>query len=126
MRKMIFLTVAVAAFMLPLAALADDATPTTATVASQTCKQLQAADGAAFAAKYGTNASKSNAFGKCVSQNSTLAAQTVSNAAQTCKAERTADPAAFTTKYGTNGKAGSKGAGKNAFGKCVSKAAHTK
>jgi hypothetical protein len=121
MRKMIVLTVAVAAFALPLAALADGS-PSPASVASQTCKALKAADGTGFAAKYGTNASKSNAFGKCVSQNSKSATKTVSNAAQTCKTERAQDPAAFATKYGTNGKAGSKGQGKNAFGKCVSSA----
>ncbi len=35
--------------------------------ASKTCKAERAAGAAAFAAKYATNASKSNAFGKCVS-----------------------------------------------------------
>jgi hypothetical protein len=36
--------------------------------ASQTCKGERAANRAAFRAKYGTNADKSNAFGRCVSQ----------------------------------------------------------
>ena len=36
--------------------------------ASQQCKSEQAADPAAFKAKYGTNKNKSNAFGKCVSR----------------------------------------------------------
>src|SRR3954454_6251092 len=36
--------------------------------AAQQCKDERAADPAAFQQKYGTNKSKSNAFGKCVSQ----------------------------------------------------------
>lgn len=35
--------------------------------AAKTCKSERAADPAAFKTKYGTNANKSNAFGKCVS-----------------------------------------------------------
>ncbi len=35
--------------------------------AAETCKKEQEADSEAFAAKYGTNANKRNAFGKCVS-----------------------------------------------------------
>ena len=35
---------------------------------ARACRTEQQADAAAFKAKYGTNASKSNAFGKCVSQ----------------------------------------------------------
>jgi hypothetical protein len=35
--------------------------------AAKSCKTEQAADRAAFAKKYGTNANKANAFGKCVS-----------------------------------------------------------
>ncbi|MGH3002233.1 MAG: hypothetical protein ACRDM1_06160 [Gaiellaceae bacterium] len=120
---MVVLVVTAAACAMPLAALADSS-PASATNASQMCKQLKtsmdAAAAGSFAAKYGTNASKSNAFGKCVSQNAKTAGKDESNAAQSCKTERAADPAAFATKYGTNGKAGSKGAGKNAFGKCVS------
>ena len=74
---------------------------------------------AAFAAKYGSNKSKTNAFGKCVSQTrSELSAETadeIENAAKQCKAERKADPSAFASKYGTNANK------RNAFGKCVSK-----
>jgi hypothetical protein len=36
--------------------------------AARQCRQEQSADPAAFKDKYGTNANKSNAFGKCVSQ----------------------------------------------------------
>jgi hypothetical protein len=79
---------------------------------------------AAFDAKYGTNENKKNAFGKCVSSTATEEVadqqQAVLNAAKACKAERgttTESRSAFDTKYGTNANK------KNAFGKCVSKAA---
>lgn len=89
--------------------------------AAKTCTAERALNPAAFATKYGTNASKKNAFGKCVSATATAATaaqQTAElNAAKTCKAERALNPAAFATKYGTNANK------KNAFGKCVSKLA---
>jgi hypothetical protein len=119
MLKTMLVLAAVTALAVPVAAMADTTTP--ASAAGQLCSQQKTTMGAGpFAALYGTNASKSNAFGKCVSKNAKLAAADVTNAAKTCAAERASDPAAFATKYGTNGKAGSKGAGKNAFGKCVS------
>jgi hypothetical protein len=113
---------AVASLMVPLVAMADT-TPTPRSVANQTCQQLKTSMGTAvFASTYGTNASKSNAFGKCLAKNNAAASATVANAAQACAAEQAKDPAAFMTKYGTNGKAGSGGAAKNAMGKCVSAA----
>jgi ABC-type microcin C transport system permease subunit YejB len=81
---------------------------------------------AAFKTKYGTNANKANAFGKCVSamvkkiEAQQEAAEARENAAKKCKAERgttEASIAAFKTKYGTNANKA------NAFGKCVSKLA---
>jgi ABC-type microcin C transport system permease subunit YejB len=86
---------------------------------------------AAFKEKYGTNANKANAFGKCVSgmvkkleaQADEQAAEAEKNAAKQCKAERgtTAQSiAAFKEKYGTNKNKA------NAFGKCVSKLAKAK
>ena len=124
MRKMIILAVGVMALVLPLAAMADTSTPRPTTVASQICTQLKASMGAAsFGATYGSNASKSNAFGKCVSQNVKAATRDLNSAAKSCTTERAQDAAAFATKYGSNGKAGTKGASKNAFGKCVSAAA---
>lgn len=120
MKHMILLVV-VAALLVPLAALAG--TPTASSLANQTCAQLKKADGAAqFAATYGTNATKSNAFGKCVSKNTPAAKATIGNAAKACAAEQTADPAAFLKKYGTNGKSTGDSAMKNAMGKCVSTA----
>ena len=48
----------------------DKSSQTSATKsAEKTCRSEEKADPAAFKAKYGTNANKSNAFGKCVSQN---------------------------------------------------------
>ena len=78
-----------------------------------------------FNAKYGTNANKKNAYGKCVSmkvkqQEAEDHEAAEANAAKKCKAERgtTAQSiAAFNDKYGTNANK------KNAFGKCVSKLA---
>ncbi len=92
--------------------------------AAKACKAERAQMGAqAFAAKYGTNANKANAFGKCVSGKVTKAEaeaeaseQARENAAKQCKAERTAlGVEAFKNKYGTNANKA------NAFGKCVSK-----
>jgi hypothetical protein len=72
-----------------------------------------------FKSTYGTNANKSNAFGKCVSRQArgTTAEQQHARltAAATCRAEQRRDPAAFKRKYGTNRNKS------NAFGKCVSK-----
>jgi len=82
---------------------------------------------AAFKEKYGTNVTKANAFGKCVSakvkaqqEASAQQEQAEKNAAKKCKAERGSTPetiAAFKEKYGTNVTKA------NAFGKCVSKLA---
>ena len=71
----------------------------------------------AFKLLYGTNANRSNAFGKCVSKLAQQNAKNQSNAASQCRSERAADAAAFAAKYGT----GKKHA--NAFGKCVSQTA---
>ena len=86
--------------------------------AAQECFAERAADADAFRERYGQNANKRNAFGKCVS---TLAKKELAeevletlNAALECKAERAEDPDAFREKYGTNANKS------NAFGKCVS------
>jgi hypothetical protein len=122
MRKTILLVFAVTALSVPIAALADATTPTPSSVASQVCSQLKTSMGTNFAATYGTNANKSNAFGQCVAKQTKTAETTVDNALRSCKAEQAKDPAAFDAKYGTNGKSGSKGAKQNALGKCVSAA----
>jgi hypothetical protein len=73
--------------------------------AARACKTERTSLGVeAFKTKYGTNANKSNAFGKCVSQ-------TIDNAAKKCKKLRKDDPNGFKTLYGDK---------PNAYGKCVS------
>jgi hypothetical protein len=127
MRKVSFV-IAVVALAVPVAAWADGS-PTPGAIANQTCKQQQVAMGAAtFNQAYGTNASKSNAFGKCLAKNTAASQQIVSNANQTCKQLQAQSDTAFAAAhggktfdqlYGTNTAKG-KGAGSNAFGKCVS------
>ncbi|MGI8593673.1 MAG: hypothetical protein ACR2ML_04795 [Solirubrobacteraceae bacterium] len=114
MRKTLVTLVAGACLAVPAGVLADDA-PNTTPNASQSCKQLRETMGEkTFKATYGTNANKSNAFGKCVSKASKAQQDDQSSAAEQCKAEQTADAAAFATKYGTNNN------DENAYGKCVS------
>lgn len=117
----------------------DDATTQTAGQseqnAAQTCKAERTKLGEdAFKAKYGTNANKANAFGKCVSgsstskkegddedENAATESKAEQNAAKKCKAERKQlGEDAFKAKYGTNPNKA------NAFGKCVSKLAKAK
>ena len=92
--------------------------------ANAACRAERAANRAAFEAKYGTNANKRNAFGKCVSTAAKakrdqadaadrVAAKERKSAAKECARERgdtEASRAAFAAKYRT-------------FGKCVSRAA---
>ncbi len=97
--------------------------------ASQECRAERAEDVDAFNAKYGTNANKRNAFGKCVSQQAREneeeadqqdqeEATAQKNAAKECAAEReTLGSEPFAEQYGTNANKG------NAFGKCVSEKA---
>jgi hypothetical protein len=93
--------------------------------AAKKCKAERTKLGAqAFKDKYGTNANRANAFGKCVSgtvkkaEDENEAAedeQAEKNAAKQCKAEREKlGVQAFKDKYGTNANKA------NAFGKCVS------
>ena len=115
MRKTFVALVAGACLAVPAGALAADDSTNATPNASQSCKQQREMMGeGAFKATYGTNESKSNAFGKCVSKMSKAAQEDQSSAAEKCKAEREADAAAFAAKYGTNKN------GKNAYGKCVS------
>jgi hypothetical protein len=89
--------------------------------AAKKCKAERALDPAAFKTRYGTNANKANAFGKCVSgkvkkaEESAETEEARENAAKKCKAERASNPEAFKNTYGTNANKA------NAFGKCVSK-----
>jgi len=117
MRKLIFACL-LALLAIPAWAAAGTPTPADQAAASKQCSTERTAMGVpAFKLLYGTNANRSNAFGKCVSKLAQQNAKNQSNAAAQCRAERTADPAAFATKYGT----GKKHA--NAFGNCVSQTA---
>ena len=105
------------ALAIPAAAIADDTTPapTTQDAAHANCRTQRSTIGdAAFKQLYGTNANRSNTFGKCVSNASKNAQENDSAAVNACKTEQAADRAAFAKKYGTNKN------GANAFGKCVS------
>jgi hypothetical protein len=119
MRKFMIVAGMVGTLALPASAQATDRQS-----ASQECRferGTTAATREAFKAKYGTNANKANAFGKCVSKatkdESSETAAAKANAPAACRAEQgttAASQAAFTAKYGKGAK------GKNAFGKCVS------
>jgi len=123
MKTLTTLTVVGALACAAVPAFAQDA-PATPT-ASEQCKSERTGMGkTAFNALYGTNANKSNAFGKCVSKRAkatdSAAAAAKTNASKECDAEEAADAAAFKTKYGTGKN------GKNAHGKCVSTKAKAK
>lgn len=116
------LSILAALALVPATAVAEEPSSTDKANASKQCKAQKAGMGEeAFKQLYGTNESRSNAHGKCVSkfakdeQQERKAAK--SNAAKDCKAEQEADPAAFKTTYGT-GKSGN-----NAYGRCVSQKA---
>ena len=120
MRKM-FVVIGLVALLAPVAAFAADGTGEGSSPA-QACRAEQVAMGAdAFKALYGTNADKSNAFGKCVAKKATGREKSHANAVSACRAEQ-ADTAfadshggkTFDQFYGTGRN------GNNAFGKCVS------
>jgi hypothetical protein len=125
MRKFVIVAGMVGTLVLPASA---QATGTGSTAdrqnASQECRferGTTAATREAFKLKYGTNDSRANAFGKCVSKAAkderAEGEAAKADAPTACRAEEGAtdeSKAAFAAKYGTNGN------GKNAFGKCVS------
>src|SRR5215207_11506430 len=128
MHKSLILAGVVGSFALPATAQATDP-PTSADRqnASQECRFERGSSAAtreSFAAKYGTNSNKTNAFGKCVSAKAREEVKeredAEGGASQKCRDERgttAASRAAFEEKYGTNKNKS------NAFGKCVSAAA---
>ena len=120
--KALFAALAVAA-VLPVAALADEASPSDKANGARACQALKAATGlgeATFKATYGTNADKSNAFGKCVSKWTQLEHQNRNVAEAACKAEQ-AD-AGFALAHAGKTFAQFYGVGKqgnNALNRCV-------
>jgi hypothetical protein len=118
--KKIMLLLSLVALAAPIAAFAD-ASPSPAQTAQQMCAAAKTSMGTSFASTYGTNASKSNGFGKCVSSHAKAAQDAVVNAAKSCKAQL-AD-ANFASVHGNKTFAqfyGDNKNGKNAMGKCVS------
>ena len=125
MKKFLLTLAGAAALCVPAAALAD-ATPSATSLAAASCKtQLTAMRATPFNGLYGTNASKSNATGKCVSAAVRKANGALTSASATCKAQQadtnfaaTHNNTTFNAFYGANGKG--KSADANAYGKCVS------
>ncbi len=114
MRKLIF-TCLMAILVLPAWAVASTPSPSEHAAAVNQCSTERTGMGVpAFKLLYGTNANRSNAFGKCVSKLAQQNAHNTATASSQCRAERQSDPAAFAMKYG-KGKNHA-----NAFGNCVS------
>src|SRR5687767_6678857 len=118
--KALFAALAVAA-ILPVAALADEASPSDKANGARSCQALKTSMGdATFKATYGTNADKSNAFGKCVSAWAQKEHQNRHAATAACKAEQ-AD-AGFAAAHEGKTFAQFYGAGKqgaNALNRCI-------
>jgi hypothetical protein len=112
-----------------LAAAAVPAFASSSTAQSDAQKQCRAERDSmgvqVFRATYGTNKTRKNAFGKCVSrrtsQNSKTEQKSHDNAVDQCRAEQQSlGDDAFNQKYAANSN------GKNAFGKCVSQKARAR
>lgn len=110
----------VAAALLPAAALADPAEQADKANGARACQALKVSMGASFATTYGTNASKSNAMGQCVSKWTRAEHQNRHEAETACKAEQ-AD-AGFPAAHGGKSFAQFYGVGKqgaNALQRCI-------
>jgi len=108
------------AVILPVAASADTASAADKANGARACQALKTSLGASFAATYGTNADKSNAFGKCVAKWTQTEHQNRNAAEQSCAAEQ-AD-AAFAASHDGKSLAQFYGDGKkgaNALNRCV-------
>ena len=119
MRKFMLL-LSLVALAAPIAAFAS-APPTPTQTANAMCAADKATLGTAFVTTYATNASKSNAWGKCVSSHAKAANNAVNNASKSCKAQL-AD-ANFAAAHGGKTFAQFYGTGKNdknALAKCAS------
>jgi hypothetical protein len=120
MRKLLFLLAGTAVLCLPAVSAAAKPSSPGAKLAVKMCKSIRAQEGRqTFRLTY-------HSVAGCIKQTRPMAREALHNASQTCRAERsdanfaaTHDGKTFNQFYGTN--AGSThGAGKNAFGKCVS------
>lgn len=122
--KRLILATTVAMMAVPAISLAAD-TSDPGSPAHRCREQRTTLGDAAFKAMYGTNRTKSNAFGKCVSKvertDTSTEAADHANAAKQCRTER--DDATFASSHGDKTFAqyyGTNHNGSNAYGKCVS------
>ena len=105
MRRLIVVAALAAAVVVP-SALAADPTPADFKNAAKYCKAVRESKGTEqFAALYGTNKNKKNAFGKCVSKTASAKAEKHEDTAETnaatadCKKQRSDDAAKFAQTY---------------------------
>jgi hypothetical protein len=122
MRRFLFLLIGTAVLCVPAVSVAANNPPSAGKLAAQMCSSIRAKDGkATFKQTY-------HSFAGCLGKQTPIAKSDVQNAAKTCKAQRSDlnfatetghDGKTFNQFYGTNGGNG-KGAGANAYGKCVS------
>lgn len=121
MKLKAFLAALAVAAVLPVAALAEEASPSDKANGARSCQALKTSLGeATFASTYGTNADRSNAFGKCVSRWTQAEHKNRLEALAACKAEQ-AD-ATFAASHGGKSFAQFYGTGKNganALNRCV-------
>ena len=120
MKLKAFVAALAVAAIIPVTAFAD-ASPSDKLNGARACQALKASLGeATFKSTYGTNADKSNAFGKCVSKWTQAEQQNRLESAAACKAEQ-ADTT-FAAAHGGKTFAQFYGTGKNgvnALNKCV-------
>jgi hypothetical protein len=106
---------------IPAAALARGPTATEQSNAAKICAGLEKAMGSAtFKATYGTNATRSDAFGRCTARWAKIEQQDTLKATQQCALEQ--NDANFAASHGGKTFAQFYGTGKsgmNAFGRCV-------
>jgi hypothetical protein len=115
MRKLIVVLFTAFLSVPALAVAGSTPSPADSAAAQKQCRaELTAMTAAPFKLLYGTNADKSNAFGKCVSRRASQNAANRAAAAAQCTSARDADAAGFAAKYGTGPNH------KNAFVRCVS------
>ena len=107
------------ALLLPATALASSSTSTDRASAEQVCRTQRAQLGAAtFKATYGTNADRSNAFGRCVERQTHAQSEIRQEALRACKAEQ--DDATFVVSHaGKTFEQYYGGGRKNALRNCV-------
>jgi hypothetical protein len=120
MRRLLFLLIGTAVLCVPAVSVAANTPPSAGKLAAQMCSAIRATDGkATFRQTY-------HSFAGCLGKQTPNAKSDIQNAAKTCKAQRSDpnfaashDGKTFQQFYGTNAGSG-KGAGANAYGKCVS------